>query len=92
MTNLCIRLPEKTYHNARVWAALHHTTVTDLVRYFLQNLAVVSAAKLGVPSARSAAVPRATPPAAARDIVSALPIVTFRFSDDDPAPAPRPAP
>ncbi|HEV2135487.1 MAG TPA: hypothetical protein VGR47_14735 [Terracidiphilus sp.] len=100
MTNMCIRLPERTYRRGRVYAALHNMTVTDLVRLFLDDLPNISAAKLGVPSARSAArsaaARGATTPAAPRAIVTARPTVTLRFSDENFAPATvsarRPAP
>jgi len=38
MPNITISVDESTYRKARVWAAIHNTTVSALVRDFLQLL------------------------------------------------------
>jgi hypothetical protein len=91
MPNLCIRLPEQICKNARVWAALHDTTVTEAVRLFLDRLPHYSTTRIGAASARSAAGRAQTPSAPARAVVSLHPLVTRRFSNEDPAPTRRPA-
>jgi plasmid stability protein len=35
MPNITIRLDESILHRARIWAAIHNTTVTEAVREFL---------------------------------------------------------
>jgi hypothetical protein len=35
MPNITIRLDESTFRRARIWAAIHNTTVTEAVREFL---------------------------------------------------------
>ncbi|HEV2133362.1 MAG TPA: hypothetical protein VGR47_03790 [Terracidiphilus sp.] len=88
MANLCIRVPYQVSKNARIWAAINRTTVTEAVRLFLDGLHFDFKDKPGAASARPAAARSATPPAAARAIVTARPTVTLRFSDENPAPAP----
>jgi hypothetical protein len=38
MPNITVRLDDSTLRHARIWAAIHNTTVTEVVRELLQFL------------------------------------------------------
>ena len=44
-SNITVAVDRETYHRARVWAALHQTSVSALVTRFLTNLRPASPAR-----------------------------------------------
>lgn len=49
MKNITVTVHDETYRQARVWAAKENTTVSALVRLFLESLPEHSFSGLGLP-------------------------------------------
>ena len=63
MPNITVAVPEIVYRRARVWAAERNTSVSQVVRYFLETLPGLKRAERAFPiPASPASTARRTPP------------------------------
>jgi hypothetical protein len=62
MKRITVAVHERTYHQARVWAAQRDTSVSAIVAYLLETLPGIPRATHAFPLARNASAPKPVSP------------------------------
>jgi hypothetical protein len=65
MRNITVTVSDKTYHEARVWAAKRDTSVSAVVQYLLTHLPGLPVANRGFPAPQTVSKAPETPSAEA---------------------------